>query len=61
MYTFKIYRDNEIQTELNNQETDFKAFKYLLTHQGQSTSWALKWGGWKVEQINEETKEISFW
>ena len=60
-YTFKIYQDNELKKEFNEQESDQKAFAYLLRSQGQSTDWALRYGGWKVEQINEQTKESEFW
>jgi len=60
-YTFKIYQDNELKKEFNEQESDQKAFAYLLRSQGQSTDWALRYGNWKVEQINEQTKESEFW
>ena len=60
-YTFKIYQYNELKKEFNEQESDQKAFAYLLRSQGQSTDWALRYGNWKVEQINEQTKESEFW
>lgn len=59
MYTYKIYQDGKIKAEITGQENDFKAFKYLLDNQSASTNYALKWGGWKVEIINEETGEIT--
>jgi len=60
-YTFKIYQDNELRKEFNAQTNDFEPFKYLLRSQGQSTDWALRYGGWKVEQINEQTGHTEFW
>jgi hypothetical protein len=33
----------------------------MLRAQGQSIHHALKFEGWKVEQINEQTKESEFW
>ena len=60
-YTFKIYQNGKLKKEFNEQESDQKAFAYLLRSQGQSTDWALRFGGWKVEQINEQTEESEFW
>ena len=60
-YTYKVYQDNELKKEFNQQKGDFEPFKYLLNNQGQSTDWALRWGGWKVEEINEQTGQSNFW
>jgi hypothetical protein len=60
-YTFKIYQDNELKKEFNGQKNDFEAFKWLLNNQGQSINHAIKYEGWKVEEINETTKESEFW
>lgn len=61
MVTINIYQDNNLKQTFKDQESDFCAFKWLLNHQGQSTDWALRYGGWKVEIIDQETKEITFW
>lgn len=61
MHTFIISQDGEVKKTLKDQDGDFEAFKYLLNHQGQSTDYALKWGGWKVEQIDQETNVSEFW
>jgi hypothetical protein len=61
MYKFIIYKDNKEVKTLEHQNSDFEPFKWLLNHQGQSINWALKYGGFEVEQINEETNETSFW
>ena len=60
-YTFKIYQDNQLKKEFVNENNDCKAFGWLLNNQGQSTDYALRHGGWKVEQINEQTKEAEYW
>lgn len=61
MYTFKITHDNKLIKELNNQESDFNVFKFLLSYQSQSIHWAIRYEGYKVEQIDEETKVSKFW
>lgn len=59
--TIKITQDGELKKEFNGQDSDISAFGWLLRNQGQSTDWALKHGGWKVEVINETTGESTFW
>lgn len=61
MTTYIIYQDNEEVKRFENQTSDFPTCKYIQSHQAQSLNWALKWGGWKVEEINEDTKESTFW
>jgi len=60
-YTFIITQDDEVRKEFNNCESDFAPFGWLLRNQGNSVSHALKYEGWKVQQINEQTKESDFW
>lgn len=60
-YTFKVYQDDELKKEFNGQKDDFAPFKFILNTQGHSLNYALKYGGWKVEEINEQTKESKFW
>ena len=60
-YTLIIKQDGELKKKFTGQKSDFEAFKYLLNHQGQSTDWALKYGGWSVEIVNEQTKESAFY
>ena len=60
-YTYKIFQDGELRKEFNGQENDFEPFKYLLRNQHQSTDYALRYGGWKVEEINEQTGQSIFW
>ena len=61
MYTFIISHNGEVKKRFENQESDMQAFGYLLRAQGNSTDYALRYGGWKVEQINQDTKESEFW
>lgn len=60
-YTFKIYKDGVLNKEFANKLTEGDAFLYLLKAQDNSVSYALRHGGWKVEEINEKTGGVSFW
>ena len=60
-YTIKIYQHNKLRKEFKDQTGDNFAFRWLLNNQGQSIDFALRYGGWKVEEINEQTQEIEFW
>jgi hypothetical protein len=61
MVTFKIYRDNQVIKEFNNQNSDFAVLKFMLNHQSSSMHHALKYEGYKVEEIDEETQKSHFW
>lgn len=61
MITINIYKDNKVVKTFENEYSDFCALKWLLNHQSNSTDWALKYEGYKVEIIDQETKEIEFW
>ena len=60
MITVKVLRDGEVIKEFKNQTNDFEGFKYLLDHQSASTHHAVKYEGWNVIGIDEETKEEVF-
>lgn len=59
-FTFIITRDGEERRRLENQKNDFKVLQYFTLAQGYSMNHALK-TGWKVLEINEQTKEESYW
>jgi hypothetical protein len=59
-YTYRITLDGIQKAVFSNCKTDFEVFKYLLNSQGNSMSYAIKYGGWKVEEINEQTFETTF-
>lgn len=61
MVTFKIYKDNKLIKEFNNQESDLNVLRFMLSYQSQSMHYALKYEGYKVEQIDEQTKKSHFW
>jgi len=61
MKTYIIYSENKEVKRFENQTSDFTTLKYIQNHQGQSLNWALKYGGWKVEEIDEETQVSEFW
>lgn len=61
MYTIKIFKDDALIKEFNNEKDDACAFGWILRHQGQSVDYCLRWGGYKVEVIDEETNESEFW
>jgi|688.fasta_scaffold84330_9 hypothetical protein len=60
-YKVIISQDGEIKKTFENEKNDFCALRYLLQNQCQSTDYALRHGGWKVELINEQTGESDFW
>ena len=61
MTTVNIYQDNSLQKTFEGDNSQNEAFMWLLRNQGQSTDYAIRWGGWKVEVIDSETKEIEYW
>lgn len=58
-FTLTISQDGILRKVFEHQKDDFEAFRFLLRNQGQSTDWALRHGGWKVEIKNEQTGEIT--
>lgn len=61
MTTYIIYQDKKEVKRFENQTSDFPTLKYIQSHQGQSLSWALRYGGWAVQEIDEKTKESEYW
>jgi len=59
--TITISQDGEVRKTFEKVESDTEAFGWLLRNQGQSTDWALRHGGWKVEVKDDQTGEITFW
>lgn len=63
MTKVNIYQDSVLRTTIQNEnrsDAENSAFSYLLRNQGQSTNWALKYGGWQVEVI-ENDNAPEFW
>jgi hypothetical protein len=60
-YKIVISQDNKIVEVLEGQKSDSVAFGKMLRLQGQSVDYALRYGGWKVEQINEQTGDSELW
>lgn len=60
-YKFIITQDNKELKVFTGQINDFDTFKWLLNHQGNSIYHALKYEGYKVQVINEQTGESNFW
>lgn len=61
MKTYIVYKDNEERAKFEHQTTDFKPFQFILKNQSQSTQWAMKYEGWKVKEIDEDTGKETFW
>ena len=61
MKTYIIYKDSEQMAKFEHQNTDFEPFKFILKNQSHSTQWAMKYEGWKVKEIDEETGKETFW
>lgn len=53
--TIKVLKSDKVIKEFTNQKNDFVGFKYLLRHQSQSISYAVKHEGWNVIGICEQT------
>jgi len=60
METVKIYQDNILKHTITSENAQNEAFGWLLRNQGQSTDYALKYGGWKVEVI-DEAGNVELW
>jgi hypothetical protein len=60
-YKFIITQDNKELKIFEGQKNDFAPFKWLLNHQGNSINHALKFEGYKVQVINEQTGDSEFW
>lgn len=56
MLSYFIFQDKQLKATFANQESDFAAFEYLIKNQHQSTDYALKYGGWKVEIYDPATQ-----
>jgi hypothetical protein len=61
MNTIVIYKDDNEVKRFENEETDFCALRWLLNNQGQSTDYAIRYGGYKVEIIDNKTGLSEFW
>ena len=59
MFNYYIFKDGKLLEILKNLPTDEKLFGYLLSCQGQSIDYALKYGGYLVEVENIETKKVT--
>ncbi len=58
MYNYYIFQDGILKATFLNQNNDTTIFGWLLRNQGQSTSYAFKYGGWSVECYDNK-KEIT--
>jgi hypothetical protein len=47
---FTVYEDQKLKATFEGEKADFEAFKYILNHQSQSVSWALRHGGWEIRE-----------
>jgi hypothetical protein len=59
-YTYKIYQNNELKKTFEDQVNDLKVLGYMLSAQSNSMDHALKYEGWKIEIINQETNEKEY-
>ncbi len=60
-YKIVISRDGKVIETLEGQKSDSKAFGRMLSLQSQSVDYALRYGGWRVEQIDEQTGDSELW
>jgi len=60
LFTYNIYHDNKLKKTFEHQPNDLCIFGYMLRVQSNSINHAIKYEGWKVEIINEETNSIEY-
>ena len=61
MMTINIYRDNKVIKTFNEVDNDFCALRWLLSNQGNSCDHAIRYEGYKVELIDNDTNKIQYW
>lgn len=61
MYTYIIKQDGIEKKKFTDQGNDQNPFGWLLRNQGQSVNYALKYGGWSVTEIDQETGKETIW
>ena len=59
MYTYIIFLDKKPVKILNDQKSDINVLKYMLSAQGNSMSYAFKWGGYSCTVTDQKTKKVS--
>ena len=59
-YTFRIFRGGSLVKEFKEQKNESEAFRWMCHNTPATVSKALR-DGWKVEQINEQTKKVEIW
>jgi len=60
-FTVNIYQENVLRKTFSDQKSDIEAFGYLINKQHNSINRALRFDGWEVEVINEQTLEKYHW
>jgi hypothetical protein len=60
-FTVNIYQENVLRKTFSEQKSDIEAFGYLINKQHNSINRALRFDGWEVEVINEQTLEKYHW
>ena len=58
--TYNIFQDGELKKTFENQLNDMNVLGYMLRAQSNSMDHALKYEGWKIEIINQETNEKEY-
>ena len=56
--TYKIYQDNKLIKEFNNQKSDFCVLKFMLDNQGNSMDYAFKYGGYSATVTDQKTNIV---
>lgn len=61
MKTYKVYLDKKEIAKFEHQKSDIKPLIFIQRHQGQSLNYALRYSGYAVEEIDEESAISHFW
>lgn len=60
-FTFKIFKNDLLVQQFVKCHDDLLPFAYLQRNQPFSIHYALTYGGWRVEWINELSKQKGTW
>lgn len=56
----EIFRDNQLLHTFEGEDSPNKAFVKLLQIQSNSTSWVIKWEGYKVTETTEDGTQTNW-
>jgi len=58
LYTYTIFLDGDQIKQFKDQKGDFCVLKYMLDKQGNSMSYAFKYGGYSATVMDQQNRKI---